>query len=140
MKSKLLVIVISMIGVVYADGIYIDGNVGITTTQATTTAYNLNAGYMFGNYIGAEGGYTGGNGFNVWDAAVKGVVPFPLLDIYGKFGLAYQDSFSSSNAGVLYGVGVSFPILPHLRLNVEDYAVSGGVTQNFLMGGVQFKF
>lgn len=140
MKNKIFIVLLALCGVVSAEGVYIDGNVGVTTTQSMTTAYNLNAGYMFGNYIGAEGGYTGGSGFNIWDAAVKGVVPFPLLDIYGKFGLAYQDSFSSSNMGVLYGAGVSFPILPHLRLNIEDYAVSGGVTQNFLMGGVQFKF
>lgn len=140
MKKFLLIASFGLSGAVYADGLYADANIGFNTTQSYTGALNLNAGYMFSNYVGTEVGYTGGNGNNLWDIAAKGVLPFPLIDIYGKIGAAYQNNFSATSPALLYGAGVSFPIFPMLRLNVEDYAVSGNITQNFVMAGLQFHF
>jgi hypothetical protein len=49
-------------------------------------------------------------------------------------------SGSSTNTGLLYGVGVAFPIAPMFQLHIEDYAISGNGNPNFLMFGGQFTF
>jgi len=120
-------------------GVYINANAGVNTASNYQFAYNANAGYMFNTYLGVEGGFTGSNS-SYWDVAVKGVLPIPIVDIYGKLGMAYVNNYSSTSGGVLYGAGIAFPILPYVRINIEDYAISNANTQNFLMGGLQVKF
>lgn len=124
---------------VFADsGVYINVNAG-ANTNVPQIAYNANAGYMFNRYLGLEGGYTEANS-NYWDAAVKGVLPIPFIDVYGKLGMSYVANQGYSSGAVMYGVGVAIPIFPMFQVNVEDYAISDASTQNFLMAGLQFKF
>lgn len=139
MRNKLILLsALFAVCSVFADGIYANANMGADTSSADV-AYNANVGYMMNNYFGLEAGYTGAN-TNYWDLAVKGVLPIPVVDIYGKLGMSYVTTSGFNSGAVLYGVGVSIPIFPMFQLNVEDYAISNAATQNFLMAGLQFTF
>ncbi len=78
-------------GALASTNVYIDANAGVSTVDNYDTAYNINAGYMLNDYFGLEGGYTWNQGNNFWDAAVKGILPIPIVDIYGKLGYAFID-------------------------------------------------
>lgn len=133
---KLLLLTLPVVS--FASGIY--GNVGAgVNTTTSTAAYNVNAGYMFNDYIGVEGGYTK-YGANYWDVAAKAVLPIPVVDIYGKLGMAVENNDYSNSGALMYGAGVSLPILPHLRVSVEDYVLTNYATQNFVMAGLQLSF
>ncbi|AUR52663.1 hypothetical protein [Aquella oligotrophica] len=141
MRKLISIILAATAGIAYADdaGVYINANAGINTGSNYQFAYNANAGYMFNRYLGVEAGFTGAS-TSYWDAAIKGVLPIPIVDIYGRLGMSYVNNYGSTSGAVLYGVGVAFPILPYIRINIEDYAISNASTQNFLMGGLEVKF
>lgn len=140
MRKKLITLcAIVVSGTSFADsGIYANANVGADTNSGDV-AYNANAGYMLNSYFGLEAGYTGAN-TNYWDLALKGVLPIPVVDIYGKLGMSYVATSGFNAGAVMYGAGISIPIFPMLQINVEDYAISNATTQNFLMAGLQIKF
>jgi len=142
MRKLISIILAAAAGVAYADdngGVYINANAGVNTGSNYQFAYNANAGYMFNRYFGVEGGFTGAS-TSYWDAAIKGVLPIPIVDIYGRLGMSYVNNYGSTSGAVLYGAGVAFPILPYIHINVEDYAISNANTQNFLMAGLEVKF
>ena len=136
--KKLWLILTSLACVANAE-VYVNVDAG-ADTSIPQIAYNANAGYMFNKYFGLEGGYTGVSDTSYWDAAVKGVLPIPFIDIYGKLGMSYQSDLGYSSGALLYGAGVSIPIFPMFQINVEDYIMSNQNPQNFLMAGLQFKF
>jgi hypothetical protein len=142
MKKLLVLLMLCAASVTYAStDVYINANAGTSTVDSYDLAYNANAGYMFNDYFAIEGGYTWNQGNNFWDAAVKGILPIPIVDIYGKAGWAFVDGDNYNNTGaLLYGVGIAFPIFPYFKINVEDYAISSYNTQNFVMAGLQFNF
>lgn len=143
MKKILLASICACISVtsIASTDFYAGLNAGVSTVPNYNGAYNANAGYMLGDYLGLEGGYTWNQENNFWDAAVKVVLPIPIVDIYGKVGYAFIDGTQfNADSGILYGAGIGIPILPYFRLNIEDYAISSLTTQNFVMAGLQFNF
>jgi hypothetical protein len=139
MKKILLTLLVSICATSFADtDVYINANIGLNTDDSTTVAYNANVGYMLNNYFGIEGGYTWNN-TNYWDAAIKAVLPIPLIELYGKAGLTYIDSGAYNAGGFLYGIGIGIPVFPTVKINIEDYAISSVNTQNFVMLGLQFN-
>jgi len=139
--KKILALVMALSAIsAYAGSPYVDANVGVMTNNSDL-ALNLDAGYMFNKYLGLEGGYTGSNNYSLFDGVAKGVLPLGIVDLYGKIGMGFSTwSGSSTNTGLLYGVGVAFPIAPMFQLHIEDYAISGNGNPNFLMFGGQFTF
>lgn len=125
-----------------ASGLYTDVKLGISNTGDITRgsmsnqnnsglAANVNVGYMFVPFVGAEMGYTrypkvdfqgGGSdvdtSYNGYHFAFKGVVPLPMLllepYVYGKVGTSINhmssfSNFSSETSAELFwagGVGV----------------------------------
>lgn len=136
---KKLCLLLAAIAITANAEVYINVNAG-ADTSIPQVAYNANAGYMFNKYLGLEGGYTGVANNSYWDGAVKGVLPIPFIDVYGKLGLSYQSDLGYSSGALLYGAGISIPIFPMFQINVEDYVMSNQNPQNFLMAGLQFKF
>lgn len=142
--KKILLAILAMVistSIFASTDVYVNANAGVSTGYDYSGAYNANVGYMFNDYFAIEGGYTWNQGNNFWDGAIKGILPIPFIDIYGKAGWAFIDGNSySNNGGVLYGVGVGIPIFPMFKISIEDYAISSDNTQNFLMAGLQFNF
>lgn len=139
--KKILAILTAVSAVnAYAGSPYVDANIGVMTNNSDL-ALNLDAGYMFNKFLGLEGGFTGSNGYTLYDGAAKGVLPLGIIDLYGKIGMGVSSwSGGSSQTGLLYGAGVAFPIAPMFQLHIEDYAMSGNGNPNFLMFGGQFTF
>lgn len=147
---------------------YIDANVGINTSW-NQLGLNLNGGYMFSKYLGAEGGFTYSPGYTYnWgpysysssysmiDIAAKGVLPLTsIFAVYGKAGLGFNTysgnwncegrygcnnpSYYGSNTGLFIAVGGQFNLSKQWSLHVEDYTVTGP-NPNFLVFGAQYNF
>lgn len=137
--KKLIAIVLSVASIASYAQVYVDGDVGLNTSN-NSFALSVDGGYMFNQFLGAEGGLTGSSGYTVIDGAVKGVLPIGgVLDLYGKLGLGVP-TCSSCDTGLYYGAGVGFHVAPSWQLHIEDYTVSGAGNPNFLMFGANFKF
>lgn len=165
MKKLLLLSLVASCTVASAQA-YIDANVGVNTSW-NSLGLNVDAGYMFNKYLGAEGGVTYSPGYSytwgpysyttnyyMFDAAAKGVLPLSsIFSLYGKLGIGINNyssgwsgcpgcgspDYSGSNVGVLIGVGAQFNLSKQWALHVEDATVTGP-NPNLLMFGGQFNF
>jgi len=156
MKKLLAFILCAVVYVSHADmndvsdnHVYFDFNAGAMNSLSvdTNTSYagNINAGYMFNNYFGIEGGViyspvgilgpaAANNVMNYYslDAAVKGVIPLSsVFALYGKVGLTQNvfvinsknvsgmDSTTDSIGGII-GAGAQFNLSKNWSLHLED--------------------
>lgn len=156
MKKLLTSILIGLAFTSYADmndvsnnPIYFDLSGGIMNSISNDTntsfATSLDAGYMFNNYFGLEGGFiyspvsvqspvSSYNTMNYYaiDAAIKGVLPLNnVFAMYGKLGITQNwfaingkngggmDSTTSSIGGLI-GAGVQFNLNKNWSLHLED--------------------
>lgn len=133
MKKLLIACLMATTGIASAEA-YLDANAGVNTTWGSP-AFNINAGYMFNQYFGVEGGltYSGGDtetlgtisstsSYYMLDMAAKGVLPLSSrFALYGKLGGA--GGYNINNF-----VGALSPVMPT--------GLSGGL---FLGAGAQFN-
>lgn len=148
---------------------YLDLNLGANTSW-NTVGLNLDAGYMFNNYIGLEGGFTYSPGYtykwghnysydtSYWmlDGAVKGVLPLTsIFSLYGKLGLAfnnYSGNWYGCQGYMCGGPGYSGSNVGLLMAGGAQFKLSRqwslhiedyastGPNPNFLMFGGQYNF
>jgi len=128
-------------------GWYADGSVGITNSKQkssdsdddsddsnsssskTDFGFNVNAGYKFLPFFGAEAGYTsygissgGFTGDYSIDVAAKAIIPFQEIgaEIYAKLGAAYLNIKDGSNAtGLYYGFGADYWLTPNMAILIQ---------------------
>lgn len=157
-KLSLLVALLSASSVLaFADDgqVYIDASI----IAPRMVGLNANAGYLFNQYLGLEGGLTyipssgvnwvGTQSYYMFDGAIKGILPLgDIFSLYGKVGLGLNEySMSSygnnyagqSNLGLLLGAGAAFNLSKDWSLHVEDIQVTGN-NPNLLMFGAEYKF
>jgi OOP family OmpA-OmpF porin len=149
-------------------GAYVEANVGAGYATATADFFgytksrsesaagaNINGGYLFNRYVGAELGYTyyGGNvDLSMGNIAVKGVLPLnDQFNLFAKVGSGYIGSNKGDNgnssdhwAGV-YGAGVGYALTPSLDLNVQYqgswlWVGFGSLNTGLFSGGVTYHF
>lgn len=115
-------------------GWYLEGNLGASKSSGVSygsgssvssngAGFNLNGGYKFNNYFGAELGYTKYADANIkdstgtqaatskhhsFDIAGKGIIPIQDAEVFAKVGAALINTNTSiSNAAAASGLGIS---------------------------------
>lgn len=160
MKKLLLALITSSVTLVFADAnpVYVQLQAGASFSPNFGSgvdgagAVRVDAGYMFNQYVGLEGGFTGttnpgnsansnavaqstGNipsGLQFYDVSVKGVLPLgEIFDLHGQIGGAYVtgglNSYGATDATIkaLVAAGVGFNLTKQFALTVNDYQYLG---------------
>lgn len=146
----------------YADphgrGAYIEGNVGeiyasihflgVIASKFDSVGANVNAGYQFNNYLGAEAGFTQyafSHGLNSFDLAGKFILPFQIanndFNVFAKLGASSLGGHGGRAVAGLAGVGAGYAVTQNLDLNLQAQATTlGFFSLGLLSGGLTYHF
>lgn len=132
---------------------YIDGNLGLTVQNSTFVAGGADLGYQFSKHLAVEFGYTRTEYINIFDVALKGILPInDKNELFGKIGPAIQNYDSvfynprHYDTGVFLAGGISHHLNSNFSIGAQvlDTVVSNSanVSDNLLavLGTLSYRF